>query len=145
MAGMVNNFILMGQLEQLYKGGRMNGVQFFIGSLLKVKPIVQISKEGKLEAIDKVRSEKRALHYLIDKVAAAHKNGITNFYLMQGNIPEQAENLRKMIIEQMPTVKIEIMNSVRFRNNAGEGNRFIVSIVCGYQSHYCMPLFLIGY
>ena len=49
MAGTVHNYILMGQLEQLYKGGRMSGVQFFIGSLLKVKPIVQITTEGELE------------------------------------------------------------------------------------------------
>ena len=122
MAGKVNNFILMGQLEQLYKGGRMNGVQFFIGSLLKVKPIVQISKEGKLEAIDKVRSEKRALQYLIDKVADAHKNGIRKFYLMQGNVPDQADHLVKLITEQMPDVEVEIgeISSV-LAVHAGEG------------------------
>jgi len=122
MAGTVNNFILMGQLEQLYKGGRMNGVQFFIGSLLKVKPIVQISKEGKLEAIDKVRSEKRALQYLIDKISDAHKNGITKFYLMQGNIPAQAESLRSRIIKEMPNVEVEIgeLSSV-LAVHAGEG------------------------
>ena len=69
MAGTLHNFILIGQLDQLYKGGRMSGAQFFLGSLLKVKPIVQISKEGELTAIDKVRSEKKALQYLVDKVA----------------------------------------------------------------------------
>ncbi len=47
----------------------MSGVQFFLGSLLKVKPIVQISPEGELQAIEKVRSEKKALQYLVDKVA----------------------------------------------------------------------------
>lgn len=72
MAGTLQNFILIGQLEQLYKGGRMSGVQFFLGSLLKVKPIVQISSKGELEAIDKVRSEKKALQYLVDRVVESH-------------------------------------------------------------------------
>ena len=49
MAGTLKNFILIGQLDQLYKGGRMSVVQFFLGSFLKVKPIVQISKEGELK------------------------------------------------------------------------------------------------
>ena len=72
MAGTCKNFILIGKLDQLYKGGRMSAAQFYLGSLLKVKPIVQISKEGELQAIEKVRSEKRALQYLVNKVAEAH-------------------------------------------------------------------------
>ena len=75
MAGTLHNYILMGQLEQLYKGGRMSGAQFFIGSLLKVKPIVHITPEGELQPVDKVRSEKKALQYLVDKVVAGHHAG----------------------------------------------------------------------
>ena len=75
MVGNCTNFILIGKLDQLYKGGRMSAAQFYLGSLLKVKPIVQISKEGELAAVDKVRSEKRALQYLIDKVAEGHRAG----------------------------------------------------------------------
>ena len=86
MAGNVPNYILIGQLEQLYKGGRMNGAQYFLGSLLKIKPIVQISKEGKLEPIDKVRSERRALQYLVDKVIEANKTGVTKIYILHGNV-----------------------------------------------------------
>src|SRR5690606_20295896 len=66
MAGTLRNYIYIGQLEQLYKGGRMSGAQFFLGSLLKVKPIIQITADGKLEAIEKVRSEKKALQNLVD-------------------------------------------------------------------------------
>ena len=102
MAGKCKNFILIGKLDQLYKGGRMSAAQFYLGSLLKVKPIVQISTEGELKAIDKVRSEKRALQYLVDKVAEAQRSGIKKILLMQGNVPEQAEHLKKMIIRTSP-------------------------------------------
>lgn len=122
MAGTVHNFILIGQLDQLYKGGRMSGVQFFLGSLLKVKPIVQISKEGTLEAIDKVRSEKKALQYLVDKVAEGHHAGRRKIYLMHGNVLDQAVHLKNLIVEQVPGLEVEIgdISSV-LAVHAGEG------------------------
>ena len=122
MAGSVNNYISFGNLEQLYKGGRVGGMQFFLGSLLKVKPIVQMSKIGELDPIDKVRSEKRALKYLIDKSVDAYSRGIQKIYLMHGNALAQAENLKNLIIEQAPNVEVEIgeLSSV-LAVHAGEG------------------------
>ena len=127
MPGKCINFILIGKLDQLYKGGRMSAAQFYLGSLLKVKPIVQISKEGELQAIEKVRSEKRALQYLINKVSEANLSGIKKIHLMQGNVPEQAENLKKMIIEQVPAMKVEVgdISSV-LAVHAGEGTLAIL-------------------
>lgn len=122
MVGTLKNFIFIGQLEQLYKGGRMNGVQFFLGSLLKVKPIIQITTDGKLEAIEKVRSEKKALQYLVDKVAEGHPKGKGKIYLMEGNVPEQAEELKAMILSQIPGLSVEIGDiSSTLAVHAGEG------------------------
>lgn len=127
MPGKCINYILIGKLDQLYKGGRMNAAQFYLGSLLKVKPIVQISKEGELTAIDKVRSEKRALQYLINKVIEANNSGMTNMRIMQGNVPEKAQNLKNMIFEQVPGMKVEIgeISSV-LAVHAGEGTLAIM-------------------
>jgi DegV family protein with EDD domain len=127
MQGKLKNFILIGQLDQLYKGGRMSGVQFFLGSLLKVKPIIQITSEGELQAIDKVRSEKRALQYLVDKAADAHQNGVKRIYMMQGNIPEQADQLKSLILEQVTGLEVEIgeISSV-LAVHAGEGTLAIL-------------------
>lgn len=122
MAGNVKNYILIGNLDQLYKGGRMSGIQFFLGSLLKVKPIIQISEQGELGVIDKVRSERRALQYLINKVNEANTRGIKKVYLMHGNVPDQAQQLEKAIVEQVPNMEVEIgeISSV-LAVHAGEG------------------------
>ncbi|MDN4606083.1 DegV family protein [Sporosarcina highlanderae] len=121
-AGSLHNFILIGQLEQLYKGGRMSGVQFFLGSLLKVKPVIQITTDGKLEAIEKVRSEKKALQYLVDKVLERHPAGKGKIYLMQGNVLEQAEQLKTMIRNEAPGIEVEIGDiSSTLAVHAGEG------------------------
>lgn len=121
-AGTLKNYIYIGQLEQLYKGGRMSSVQFFLGSLLKVKPIIQITTDGKLEAIEKVRSEKKALQYLVDKVAEGHPKGKGKIYLMEGNVPEQAAELKAMILSQVPGLTVEIGDiSSTLAVHAGEG------------------------
>ena len=127
MAGSVHNYILIGQLEQLYKGGRMSGAQFFLGSLLKVKPVVHISKDGELEAIEKVRSEKKAMQYLVDKVAAGHHTGRKKVYLMQGNVMEQAVHLKNLLQQQVPDLEVEIgdISSV-LAVHAGEGTLAIL-------------------
>ena len=122
MAGTLQNFILIGQLDQLYKGGRMSGVQFFLGSLLKVKPIVQISKEGELVAIDKVRSEKKALQYLVDKIAASQQAGKRSIHLMHGNVLDQAIHLKNLITEQVPGLEVKVGDiSTVLAVHAGEG------------------------
>lgn len=108
MPGTMHNYILIGKLDQLYKGGRMSGVQFFIGSLLKIKPIVQITNEGGLQAIEKVRSEKKALQYLIDKVVEGHHAGRRKIHIMHGNVMDQANHLKNLILEQVPDLEVEI-------------------------------------
>lgn len=122
MAGNVKNYILMGNLDQLYKGGRMSGIQFFLGSLLKIKPIIQISKEGELGVIDKVRSEKRAWNYLRNKMESAYAEGVRKFYVMHANVRAQAEQFTKSIKKNMPDAAVEIgeISSV-LAVHAGEG------------------------
>ena len=117
------NYILIGNLNQLYKGGRMNGVQFFLGSLLQVKPIIQITDQGELKALDKVRSQKKALNYLVDKAVEAYENeGVRSIDLMQGNVPDQAEELKNMIQAKAPDLEVRIgeISSV-LAVHAGEG------------------------
>lgn len=55
------NYILLGSLEQFYKGGRMSGTQYLLGSILKIKPIIRINRDGAFELFDKVRSDKKQL------------------------------------------------------------------------------------
>ena len=57
-------------LENLKKGGRIGGAQALLGSLLSIKPILDISS-GTVEEAGKARTRKKALEVLRDKVAAA--------------------------------------------------------------------------
>ncbi|MGB2993216.1 MAG: DegV family protein [Paenisporosarcina sp.] len=119
----LRNYILIGNLNQLYKGGRMSGVQFFLGSLLQVKPIIHLNELGELKALDKVRSQKKALNYLVDKAVEAYeKDGVRSIDLMQGNVLAQAEELKNLIQAKAPNLEVRVgeISSV-LAVHAGEG------------------------
>ena len=77
-------------LENLKKGGRIGGAQALIGSMLAIKPILDIST-GKVEEAGKARTRKKALEVLADKVRAA--GAIEHVCVTHGRAPEVEEML----------------------------------------------------
>lgn len=53
-------------LEYLVKGGRVSKTAGFIGGILDVKPVLQVTPDGRLEPFAKVRSRKAAFRKLLD-------------------------------------------------------------------------------
>lgn len=117
------NYILIGNLTQLYKGGRMSGAQYYIGSLLQVKPIVQLTPEGELAPIDKVRSHKKAVQYLLNHAKKDHEEfGVNYFQVIHANIPGEAENLKQEVLKLAPDANVLIGDiSSSLAVHAGEG------------------------
>ena len=54
-------------LEYLKKGGRIGGAQALLGSMLSIKPLLDISN-GRVEEAGKTRTRKKALQWLRDQV-----------------------------------------------------------------------------
>lgn len=117
------NYILIGNLTQLYKGGRMSGAQYYLGSLLQIKPIVQLTSEGELQPIDKVRSHKKAIQYLINHVKKDHEEySVRRFQIMHGHAMKEAENLKQEVLKEIPDADILIGDlSSSLAVHAGEG------------------------
>ncbi|MBA3302917.1 MAG: DegV family protein [Acidimicrobiia bacterium] len=72
-------------LENLKKGGRVGGAQAMLGTLLSIKPIIDIST-GVVEEGGKPRTRAKALRVLTDKVAEAGE--IENLSVMHGGAPD---------------------------------------------------------
>ena len=60
---------VLGGLEHLQRGGRIGGAQALLGSLLNIKPVIQV-KDGEVAEESKQRTRARALSYLTTKVSA---------------------------------------------------------------------------
>lgn len=56
-------------LDHLQRGGRIGGAAALVGSLLSIKPVIEV-RDGVVEQESKQRTRSRALDYLVAKVAA---------------------------------------------------------------------------
>ena len=54
-------------LEYLHRGGRIGGAQAMLGTILNVKPLLQM-QDGQIEAVEKIRTKRNALNRMLDLV-----------------------------------------------------------------------------
>ena len=78
-------------LEFLRRGGRVGGAQAWLGSTLKIKPILSI--ESEILPIERVRTSGRTFERLIDYLRARHEDGCDTFFIQHIHAPDQAEHL----------------------------------------------------
>ncbi len=79
-------------LEFLHRGGRIGGGTRFLGSALNIKPILEL-ENGKLEAVERVRTRQKALARLLDLVAV-RTNGAKALRMscLNAMAPEEAQD-----------------------------------------------------
>jgi DegV family protein with EDD domain len=102
----------LGDLKHLFKGGRLNRIQAFIGTVLRIKPIVEMV-DGKLELVKKERTNIACYDYFIDKIDKA----VTKFkkvYLdiIDLNMAEWSQKLRDEVEKKYPNVEINMTKYV---------------------------------
>jgi DegV family protein with EDD domain len=62
-------FFVVDTLEYLARGGRIGNAKAFVGTLLKVKPILAL-QDGAIEPVEQVRSKRKALNRMLELVQA---------------------------------------------------------------------------
>lgn len=97
-------------LEYLKRGGRLSKAQAFVGTLLKIKPLLHV-EDGKLIPLEKIRGSKKVLGRMIE-VMEERGTDFTNqkIGITHGDDQERAEKLAAMITDkfQVPRENIEI-------------------------------------
>jgi len=78
-------------LEFLRRGGRIGSAQAYLGSALKIKPILTIGKE--IEPVERVRTAGRAVARLKEHLVERHEAGADRFAIQHIRDPERAEEL----------------------------------------------------
>ncbi len=72
--GHMEHIFTVNTLEYLLKGGRLSKTSAIAGSLLDIKPIIQVNDLGALESIEKVRGRQKSLKRLIEIVGERGKD-----------------------------------------------------------------------
>jgi DegV family protein with EDD domain len=91
-------------LDNLKKGGRIGGAQALLGSLLSIKPIVDIST-GEVEEAGKARTRRKALEVLRDKVVEG--GAVERLCVTHGLAPE-VDDMLDLLAPHYPREQIRV-------------------------------------
>lgn len=95
LAQRLRGFVLPATLEYLHRGGRIGGLQHFIGSLLKLLPVLEV-KNGLVQPLERARGWNKGLQQLAEAFHKAFPEG-ARVVLAHAYNPQGVEELRKLI------------------------------------------------
>ena len=108
----VNGIFTVNDLNHLHRGGRVSKGAVVVGSILKIKPILNIGKDGKLGSTDKVTGRKKALLNIVEKSekrAKGYENKV--IFIAHSNCLEDAQFVASKIKEKFCDSEI-VINSI---------------------------------
>lgn len=82
---------LVDTLEYLQKGGRIGKAAALVGSLLNIKPIISISDDGEVIAIDKVRGKNKAVNRCFEILKEKVPSGPVIAVVLHADCPDQVD------------------------------------------------------
>jgi DegV family protein with EDD domain len=78
-------------LEFLRRGGRVGGAQAWLGSTLKIKPILTV--ESQITPVERVRTSRRAFERMVDLLRDRARDGADGWMVQHIQAPAEAEEL----------------------------------------------------
>lgn len=101
-------YFMVDDLNNLHRGGRLNGAQAILGSMLQVKPILHF-ENTKIVPFEKIRTKKKAVKRMLDLFDEDAATGVAiEASVIHANRKEEAESLQQQLIEQYPHANIVI-------------------------------------
>lgn len=102
----VRVYFTVDDLVYLKRGGRLSAFKAMIGTILKLKPIISTSEEGKLVNILNAKGRKKALHTLVDYLESDRVDLNYPISIMNADTDEDTAVIVEMIKEKYPNAEI---------------------------------------
>ncbi len=101
----INHWFTVDSLSHLRRGGRVTGAAAFVGSLLHIKPVLNVDFKGHLIPREKEKGRKRALKCLVGKMEelVVNPDGQTIF-ISHGDDDKAANYVANLIKETFPKI-----------------------------------------
>lgn len=103
------HYFTVDSLTYLANGGRINSKTAFIGNLLSIKPVMEMSKVGKLEVMHKVISRKKSISSISNLVLNSIDESFGYCFIAHANCIQDALSMKEKI-EAGTSVKPTIVN-----------------------------------
>lgn len=106
----VHSWVTVNDLNHLERGGRISKTSAAIGSLVKIKPIINVDKNGKLVNVGKTRGRNKSLEKIVSETKRTIENSEEQTLLVAyaGDL-EAAEHVKELIEKNIPIKGIELL------------------------------------
>lgn len=103
--------VTVDDLHHLHRGGRVSKTSAIVGSMVKIKPIITVSDEGKLEVVAKERGRKKSINTIVDMAIERMEESDKDIaFVTHGDCIEEAEYLANLMKEKAGVKEVLINN-----------------------------------
>lgn len=95
-------YFAVNTLTYLVKNGRLSNASGFIGNTLKIKPLLTISAEGKVETVEKIRTFHKAVDRMMELLLEDIAGKEVELFLIHANNPETRDAIQARLVEHNP-------------------------------------------
>ena len=110
--GSVHHWVTATDLTYLIRGGRLSKTSGFVGQMLSICPVLTVVADGSLKAMQKVRTKKKVMEALANKVVENTEDGAEyagKCYIGHSACEEDAKALVALIEGKVPALKDQIV------------------------------------
>jgi len=97
-------YFAVNDLRYLVKNGRLSNAAGFIANALKIKPLLEVNKEGAVVSVEKIRTFGKAVDRVIEKYMEETEGKSVETFIIHANNPETAQYIREQVTAKRPEV-----------------------------------------
>jgi len=98
---------LLDTMRYIQMGGRISRVQYLLGSMLDVKPLLKLDhSQTEIQALDRTRTRAKAIPGMVERLK--QEGPLEHLAVMHGSAPEEAEKLRALLATDHPEMEPEV-------------------------------------
>lgn len=106
-------YFIVDDLKYLVKNGRLSGAAGYVGTLFKIKPILELTKDGRIVSFEKVKTHRRAVERIVDLVFHEIENAKkVQLFVIHSDREDDAKKLAeyfKEIVDNLVGVEIHMI------------------------------------
>jgi len=91
------SLIVVDSLDHLKRGGRVTGAQAALGTAMRVKPLLHLTAEGRVEVLERTRTWSRALDRVTELAAEAAAGASVDMVVVHAVAPDRADELTERL------------------------------------------------
>lgn len=119
-------YFIVDNLKYLIKNGRLSNITGTIGILAKIKPILSLTKDGKIETIEKVRTHHKATESMFQRIKEeAKKYKKVTYMVLHTNRLDDALIFKERILKEMDNVHECLVSTITPTVGAHIGSKIL--------------------